>query len=118
MRWLIVILTITITACATQGPTYGPADDDALEPIREAYGDCIRSQTAQLIHGSNDVQFLTRHILELCETKLQPAATYLQQRGFDAYYIRDFLGEKRNAAAHVTSDFILRFKSGEAQGAF
>ena len=118
MRWLTVISIAILSSCATKGPTYGPQDDEALEPIREAYGNCIRTQTAQLIHGSDDVQFLTRHILELCEPELKPAATYLDQRGFDPYYIRNFLQEKRSGAGHVTSDFILRFKSGEAQGQF
>lgn len=118
MRTLFVIPLLCLAACAAKGPTYGPADDEALEPVREDYGNCIRSQTAELIHGSNDVQFLTRHILKLCEPELEPAAKYLQQRGFDRYYIQQFLTEKRNSAGHVTSDFILRFKSGEAQGAF
>lgn len=103
-------LVLTLGACASQ-PKYGPADDQALEPTRKSYQACLEKETRSLIDGSDDVQFLTQHIVQQCDPALSPAASYLRGRGFDDWYIGRFLQEKRQHAMRATADFILRVKS-------
>jgi hypothetical protein len=102
-------------ACASQ-PTYGPSDDKALEPTRKSYQACLEKETRSLINGSDDVQFLTQHIVQQCDPALSPAATYLRGRGFNDWYVTRFLQEKRQYAMRATADFILRVKSLENDG--
>lgn len=101
---------ILLSACAS-APTYGPADDKALEPTRKAHQDCLQHQIKMLINGSDDVGFLTQHIVGLCDPALKPAADYLAKRGFSSYYIGRFIEEKRRIGTDATADVILRVKS-------
>ncbi len=109
-RPLLLATSLLLAACAT-GPTYGPSDDTALEKVRLAHQACLQQQTVALINGSDDVNFLTQHIVSQCDGALQPASEYLRGRGFSSYFIQSFLQEKRSHAMQVTSDFILRVKS-------
>ena len=108
-------MALLLGACASR-PTYGPSDDQALEPTRRAYQACLEKETRALIHGSDDVQFLTQHIVQQCDPALTPAATYLRGRGFDDWYVGRFLQEKRQHATRATADFILRVKSLQNDG--
>ena len=109
-RVVASMLLLTLSSCASQ-PTYGPADDQALEPTRKSYQACLEKETRSLIDGSDDVQFLTQHIVQQCDPALTPAATYLRRRGFSDWYVGSFLQEKRQHAMRATADFILRVKS-------
>lgn len=108
-------VTVMLTACASQ-PKYGPADDQALEPTRKSYQACLEKETRTMINGSDDVQFLTRHIVQTCDPALSPAAKYMKGRGFDDWYVERFLDEKRQHAMRATADFILRVKSLQNEG--
>ena len=108
-------MALLLNACASQ-PKYGPADDQALEPTRKSYQACLEKETRSLIHGSDDVQFLTQHIIQQCDPALSPAASYLRGRGFDDWYVQRFLQEKRQHAMRATADFILRVKSLQNDG--
>lgn len=107
---LAPLFCVLLQACASR-PAYGPSDDQALEPVRQAHQTCLQQQTVALINGSDDVRLLTDHIVGACDDQLQPAATYLSGRGFNSYYIQRFIEEKRAHATRVTADFILRVKS-------
>ncbi|MGH8517954.1 MAG: hypothetical protein ACREUE_10890 [Panacagrimonas sp.] len=104
-----------LAGCASQ-PKYGPSDDQALEPTRKAYQACLENETRSMINGSDDVQFLTQHIVQTCDPALSPASRYLKGRGFDDWYIGRFLNEKRQHAMRATADFILRVKSLQNDG--
>ena len=106
----IVPVFLLLSACASQ-PQYGPADDQALEPTRKSHQACLEKETRSLIDGSDDVQFLTQHIVQQCDPALSPAASYLRGRGFNDWYVGRFLQEKRQYAMRATADFILRVKS-------
>jgi hypothetical protein len=110
-----VAVTLALGACASH-PTYGPADDQALEPTRKSYQACLEKETRSLINGSDDVQFLTQHIVQQCDPALAPAASYLRGRGFNDWYVTRFLQEKRQYAMRATADFILRVKSLQNDG--
>ncbi|MCC2656271.1 MAG: hypothetical protein K0Q76_1379 [Panacagrimonas sp.] len=112
---VVPLLLLTLSACASQ-PKYGPSDDQALEPTRKSYQACLEKETRSLISGSDDVQFLTQHIVQQCDPALSPAASYLKGRGFDDWYIGRFLQEKRQHAMRATADFILRVKSLQNDG--
>jgi uncharacterized membrane protein len=99
-----------LCACAS-GPTYGPSDDKALEPVRKAHEKCLENQIKALINGSDDVNFLTRHIVSQCDPTLKPAADYLAKRGFSTYYISRFIEEKRQIGMEATANVILRIKA-------
>lgn len=109
---LLVISGIATLLCAcASGPSYGPADDQALESVRKAHQDCLQNQIKLLINGSDDVDFLAEHIVGLCDPALKPAADYLAKRGFSSYYISRFIEEKRRIGADATADVILRVKA-------
>ena len=112
---VVPLLLLMLSACASQ-PTYGPSDDQALEPTRKSYQACLEKETRSLIDGSDDVQFLTQHIVQQCDPALSPAGSYLRGRGFDDWYIQRFLQEKRQHAMRATADFILRVKSLQNEG--
>jgi hypothetical protein len=112
---LVPAIATMLCACASQ-PRYGPADDQALEPTRKSYQACLEKETRSLIHGSDDVPFLTQHIVQQCDPALSPAASYLRGRGFDDWYIGRFLQEKRQHAMRATADFVLRVKSLQNEG--
>lgn len=109
-------IAILLCACAST-PTYGPADDEALEPVRKAHQDCLQQQISALINGSDDVGFLTEHIVGLCDPALMPAADYLSKRGFSRHYIGQFINEKRRIGSDATADVILRVKSRQNEAA-
>lgn len=96
--------------CAS-APTYGPADDAAMEPVRKAHQECLQNNIKAFINGSDDVSFLTQHIVRLCDSTLQPAADYLAKRGFSSYYIGRFIEEQRGIGAEATANVILRIKA-------
>ena len=107
---------ILLGACAS-APTFGSADDKALEPVRKAHQDCLQQQISALINGSDDVGLLTEHIVGLCDPALMPAADYLSKRGFSRHYIGQFINEKRRIGADATADVILRVKSRQNESA-
>lgn len=109
-KTLLIGAAFALGACAA-APSYGPGDDQALEPVRKAHQDCLQKQIGMLINGSDDVGFLTEHIVGLCNPALRPASDYLAKRGFSPYYIDRFIDEKRRLGADATADVILRSKS-------
>lgn len=111
MKSILLALAILLGACAT-APEYGDADEQALNPVRETYQQCIAAETKEVINGSDDVKFLVQHVVQQCEPQLRPLEAYLKDRGFPSPFIQNFLNNARNQATQVTGSFILRAKGG------
>lgn len=108
-------VVLLLAACAS-APTYGPADDEAMAPVRQAHQDCLQSTIQSLIDGSDDVNFLTQHIVKQCDDTLTPAADYLAKRGFNSYQIGQFMQQQRQIGADATANVILRVKAMQNDG--
>lgn len=106
-------LLLFSAGCAT-APKYGPADDQALDPIRLKYQDCIGHKTAEYINGSDDVPFLVNTIVRQCDPELKPVQAYLAGRKFSPYFIQSYLNDVRSEASDVTASFILKAKGAQA----
>lgn len=111
MKRTVLVSAVLLSACAT-APEYGDADEQALNPVRETYQQCIAAETREVINGSDDVNFLAQHVVQQCEPQLRPLEEYLKKRDFSPSFIQNFLNNARNQAGQVTGSFILRAKSG------
>lgn len=111
MKRTVLVAAVLLSACAT-APEYGDADEQALNPVRETYQQCIAVETKEVINGSDDVNFLVQHVVQQCEPQLKPLEAYLKERGFSPSFTHNFLNNARNQASQVTGSFILRAKSG------
>lgn len=109
---LLPVLALLLGACASAAK-YGPADDTALEPMKKVHMTCLMNQTQALIHGSDDVNFLTRHIVSQCDPELKPMADYLRGRKFNDYTVSRFLDSQRQIGMEATANVILRVKASQ-----
>lgn len=105
-------LVLAVAACASH-PTYGGADQKALQPQISSYHQCLNTASVQMVNGSDNVTLLTQAILRSCRDKLQPVVHYLQGRGFQSYFISNYLHNVRDDAGTTVESFILRTKSSQ-----
>lgn len=101
---------LALTACASAPKDFGESDRAATKPLRDAYDECLGNATATFIAGSDDVAFLSRHIVSVCEQHLAPIEEYLSKNGFSRLYTAAFVDQMRDSAKQMVASFVLKEK--------
>jgi len=88
-----------------------PDKRKVIDEIENRYIHCLGEKTAMYIGGSDDVQFLVRHILSQCDSYLSEMDVKFQELGFSSSYSGGYIGIVRKNGSETTTSFILRKKA-------
>ncbi len=106
-----VFFSLVLISCATT--TMTPEQRKVVDKIEDSYMECLGEKTAMYIKGSDDVQFLVKHILSQCDSYLSVMNDKLLELGFSHPFANGYIGVVRQRGGETTTSFILRKKSLE-----
>jgi len=103
-----LLLCSLITSCAHNN-SLTPEKENAVNEVRLQYYKCILDNAKELMGSTDDVKFLTDHIMSLCDMKLNESNDKLESIGLDRHYRKGYIAGIRYRAKNDLSSMILRY---------